>query len=84
MAVPLAGRREGLGSNVGAGVVEVWIDIESKLVDMNFTRFARIGHRDILFYQIEPSFLNAPGVKRLAHDNADHLPRTSDAYLECS
>jgi hypothetical protein len=66
----------------GPALVEVWIDIDQQLVDIYFTRFVRIGYHDILFYQIEPSFLNAPGVKRLAHDNADHLPRTSDAYPE--
>jgi len=67
----------------GPALVEVWTDIDQQLIDMNFKRFARIDHRDILFYQIEPSFLNAPTVKRFAHDNADHLPWTSDAYPEC-
>jgi hypothetical protein len=78
----LAGERA-WESTWGPALVEVWIDIDQNLVDTMFTRLARIGHRDIIFYQIEPSYLNAPEVKRLAHDNADHLPRTSDAYSEC-
>jgi hypothetical protein len=67
----------------GPALVEVWIDIDEQSLSDYFTRYGSDGRRDIIFYQIVPDLLNAPGVRRLAHDNADHLPRTPGYDSEC-
>jgi hypothetical protein len=64
----------------GPALVEVWIDIDEQELATDFTRHGRDGQRTVVFYQIVPNRLNAPGVERLAHDNADHLPRSLEAY----
>jgi hypothetical protein len=63
----------------GPALVEVWIDIEEQALAM-FAGCVIDGLRTIVYYQIPPHLLNAPGVKRLAHDDANHLPRTPEAY----
>ena len=74
----LAGERNWEVEN-GPAVVEVWIDIdERELAD--FKRLSFNGQQDVIFYQIPPARLNVPGVRRLAHDNADHLPPSLEAY----
>jgi hypothetical protein len=58
----------------GPALVEVWIDIDEQLLADYFTRHCVDDYHVIDFYQIDPALLDAPGVKRLAHDNADRLP----------
>jgi hypothetical protein len=76
----LAGERQ-WEKDKGPALVEVWIDIDEQELAM-FAGCVIDGRRTIVYYQIPPALLNAPGVKRLAHDNADHLPRTPDAYAK--
>lgn len=57
----------------GPALVEVWIDIDDRWLAY-IMRIRRDGERPIVFYQIVPELLNAPGVKRLAHDSANDLP----------
>jgi hypothetical protein len=65
----------------GPALVEVWIDIDERLLAAEFTRHRTVGRRTVVYYEIEPKYLNAPGVKRIAQENVEaalrHMPATS-------
>jgi hypothetical protein len=67
-------------SERGPALVEVWLEIDEDVLAAEFTRRCRDGDRVITYYQFIPELLNFPHVRRLAHENADHLSRTPEEY----
>jgi hypothetical protein len=66
----------------GPALVEMWLDIdEQKLNDRSYYyRGPWPGEPGPPYYQIPTEVVNVCTVKRRSHANADHLPRSSEAY----
>lgn len=66
----------------GPALVEVSLEIdEQELASYEQGGVGVSASRGLpLCYQIPPEVVNARTVRRQAHDNADHLPRTSEEY----
>jgi hypothetical protein len=58
----------------GPALVEVWLEIDEQELD-GYEPGRGDDEDRTIFYQIPPAAINAYTVKRLAHDNADHIPR---------